>query len=152
MSNNNKDLPSRDKASQSANSARNIRADTALEVKLFDSELKVMDVLWREGDITAKRVSDILKEEIGWNMNTTYTVIKKCIAKNAIERIEPNFMCHALISKEDVQQAETDELIGKLYDGSVDKLFAALLGRKKLSAEQIAELKQIVGDLGEVKK
>ena len=123
-----------------------------MTVKLFDSELKVMDILWREGDMTAKRISDILKEEIGWNMNTTYTVIKKCIAKNAIERIEPNFICRALISKEDVQEAETDELIGKLYDGSVDKLFAALLGRKKLSAEQIAELKQIVGDLGEVKK
>ena len=121
-----------------------------MEIKLFDSELKVMDVLWREGDITAKRVSDILKEEIGWNMNTTYTVIKKCIAKNAIERIEPNFMCHALISKEDVQEAETDELIGKLYDGSVDKLFAALLGRKKLSDKQIAELKQIVGDLDDL--
>ena len=121
-----------------------------MTVKLFDSELKVMDILWKEGDMTAKRISDILKEEIGWNMNTTYTVIKKCIAKNAIERMEPNFMCRALISKEDVQEAETDELIGKLYDGSVDKLFAALLGRKKLSAEQIAELKQIIGDIGEI--
>lgn len=118
-----------------------------MAVKLFDSELKVMDVLWREGDQTAKRISDILKEETGWNMNTTYTVIKKCIAKGAIQRTEPNFMCHALITKEDAQEAETEELIGKLYDGSVDKLFAALLGRKKLTAEQIANLKKIVDDL-----
>ena len=116
-------------------------------IKLFDSELKVMDVLWKEGDRTAKQISDILKAEIGWNMNTTYTVIKKCIAKDAIERREPNYLCHALIPKEAVQEAETDELIGKLYDGSADKLFAALLGRKKLSAEQIAKLKQIIGDL-----
>ena len=123
-----------------------------MTVKLFDSELKVMDVLWREGDRTAKQISDILKAEIGWNMNTTYTVIKKCIAKGAIRREEPNFLCHALIAKEAVQEAETDELIGKLFDGSVDKLFAALLGRKKLSARQIAELKQIVGDLGEVEQ
>ena len=117
-----------------------------MAVKLFDSELKVMDVLWREGDMTAKRISDILKTETGWNMNTTYTVIKKCIAKGAIERSEPNFLCHALIPKEAVQEAETDELIGKLFDGSADKLFASLLDRKKLSAEQIAKLKQIVGD------
>lgn len=115
-----------------------------MAVKLFDSELKVMNVLWREGDTTAKKISDILKEEIGWNMNTTYTVIKKCIAKEAILRTEPNFMCHALISKDDVREAETDELIGKLYDGSVDKLFAAVLGRKNLTAEQIEKLKQIV--------
>ncbi len=118
-----------------------------MAVKLFDSELKVMEVLWKEGDKTAKEISDILKSRIGWNMNTTYTVIKKCIAKGAIQRIEPNFLCHALIPKEAVQEAETNELIGKLYDGSADKLFAALLGRKKLTAEQIARLKQIVGDL-----
>lgn len=53
-------------------------------------------------------------------------------------------MCHALIPKEKVQEAETNELIDKVYDGSADKLFAALLGRKKLSAEQIGQLKQIV--------
>lgn len=120
-----------------------------MEIKLFDSELKVIGVLWREGDTTAKRISDILKEEIGWNMNTTYTLIKRCIKKGAIERSEPNFMCHALIPKEEVQEAETNELINKIYDGSADKLFAALLGRKKLSAEQIEKLKQIVGDLEE---
>ena len=123
-----------------------------MAIKLFDSELKVMGILWKGGDMTAKQISDILKAEIGWNMNTTYTVIKKCIAKGAIQRGEPNFLCHALIPKEAVQEAETDELIGKLFDGSADKLFASLLGRKKLSAEQIAKLKQIVGDLDEVEE
>jgi len=118
-----------------------------MDIKLFDSELKVMDVLWKEGDSTAKHISDILKAEVGWNMNTTYTLIKRCIKKGAIERSEPNFMCHALIPKEKVQEAETNELINKIYDGSADKLFAALLGRKKLSADQISQLKQIVGEL-----
>ena len=117
-----------------------------METKLFDSELKVMDVLWKEGDTTAKHISDVLKEEVGWNMNTTYTLIKRCIKKGAIERSEPNFMCHALIPKEEVQEAETNELIDKVYDGSYDKLFAALLGRKKLSPDQIDKLKQIIGD------
>ena len=78
---------------------------------------------------------------------TTYTLIKRCIKKGAIARSEPGFMCHALVSKSAVQEAETDELINKIYDGSADKLFAALLGRKKLSEEQIQKLKQIVGDL-----
>ena len=120
-----------------------------MEIKLFDSELKVMDMIWREGDTTAKHISDVLKEDTGWNMNTTYTLIKRCIKKGAIERSEPNFMCHALIPKEEVQEAETNELINKIYDGSVDKLFAALLGRKKLTDEQIGKLKQIVGEFEE---
>lgn len=115
-----------------------------MKMKLYDSEIKVMKVLWREGDMSAKRISDILKEEVGWNMNTTYTLIKRCIEKGAIERSEPGFMCHALVTKEEVQEAETRELIDKIYDGSVDKLFAALLGKKELSAEQIERLKAIV--------
>lgn len=82
-----------------------------MEIKLFDSELKVMEILWREGDLTAGQIASILKEETGWNRNTTYTVIKKCIDKGAIERIEPKFICKALISKEDVQAYETEELV-----------------------------------------
>ncbi len=116
-------------------------------VKLFDSELKVMDILWKEGEVQAKQVAEALTKELGWNKNTTYTLIKRCIKKGAIERSEPHFMCRALIPKEDVQEAETDELINKIYDGSVDQLFAALLGRKKLSPKQIERLKQIVAEL-----
>lgn len=115
-----------------------------MDIKLFDSELKVMTVLWREGDVTARQIAAVLQEEVGWNVNTTYTLIKRCIKKGAIRRTEPNFMCRALITKEQVQEAETNELIDKIYDGSADKLFAALLGRKKLSAEQIDKLKAIV--------
>ena len=116
-----------------------------MEPKLFDSERKVMEVLWEaDAPVTAKEIAARLSERVGWNKNTTYTVIKKCIAKGAIERSEPRFLCHALIPKEAVQEAETDELIGKLFDGSVDKLFVALLGSKRLSADQIARLKELV--------
>ena len=111
-------------------------------MKLFDSELKVMDVLWTEGDMTAKEISNVLSGSIGWNMNTTYTVIKKCVAKGAIERTEPNFMCHALISKEEVRAAEASELVTKLFDGSPDLLFASLLGGKTLSRDQIDRLRR----------
>lgn len=115
--------------------------------KLFDSELKVMDVLWKRGDTPARQIASILTEDIGWNVNTTYTLIKRCISKGAIERREPGFLCHALISKKEIQQAETDELIDRIYDGCTDKLFASLLGRKKLSAAQIQKLKDIVNEL-----
>lgn len=117
-----------------------------MEVKLFDSELKVMSVLWREGDATAKHISDVLGEETGWNMNTTYTLIKRCIKKGAIRRSEPNFLCHALIPREEVQEARTNELIDKIYDGRAENLFAALLGKKSLSAEQVRRLKQMVDE------
>ena len=36
-------------------------------IKLFDSELKVMDILWKEGNVPAKHVADVLTKELGWN-------------------------------------------------------------------------------------
>lgn len=117
------------------------------DCKLFDSELKVMDILWKEGDVPAKYIAQVLAKELGWNKNTTYTLIKRCMKKGAIERSEPDFMCHALIPKKAVQEAQTNELIDKIYDGSADKLFAALLSRKKLSAKQIEQLNRIVNEL-----
>ena len=116
-------------------------------MKLFDSELKVMDVLWREGDLPAKAIARTLTEEIGWNVNTTYTLIKRCIAKEAIERSEPGFMCRALVSKEQVQQEETQELIDKVFDGSADKLFASLLGGRRISREQLELLRRMIDEM-----
>jgi len=118
-----------------------------MTVKLFDSELKVMNVLWKNGDTTAKRIAEILGDEIGWNVNTTYTVIKKCIAKGAIERSEPNFLCHAKVTRRETQENETAELIDKLYEGAADKLVACLLDSKRLSSDEIARLKAMVEEL-----
>src|SRR5699024_8090699 len=118
-----------------------------MEIKLFDSELKVMDILWEKGEMKAKNIADILKEEVGWKKSTTYTVIKKCIEKDAIERMDPHFICKPLISKEDVQSYETKELIEKMYGGATDQLIANLLGRNNLSGEEIKRLRKLVKEL-----
>ena len=115
-----------------------------MTAKLFDSELRVMNVLWKHGDTTAKRIAEILGDTVGWNVNTTYTVIKKCVAKGAIERREPNFLCHALITQGEAQYSETAELIDKLYDGAADKLVACLLDNKRLNADEIERLRELV--------
>lgn len=118
-----------------------------MEIKLFDSELKIMDVLWKRGDTTAKQLAEALKEQVGWSKTTTYTLIKRCIDKGAIERIEPNFVCRPLITIEQARELETTELINKMYDGAADQLVASILGRKNLSPEEIERLKQLVSNL-----
>ena len=118
-----------------------------MSIKLYDSELKVMELLWKEGDLTAGEISKILKEEIGWNRNTTYTVIKKCVEKGAIERIEPKFMCKAVISKEDVQEYETEELIDRMFDGSKKQFFASFLSANHLTPSELKQLKELVNQI-----
>lgn len=118
-----------------------------MENKLYDSELKVMSVLWEGGDLPAQQIAKQLTERIGWSKTTTYTMIKKCIDKGIVERIEPGFMCHALITREQARETETNELIDKLYGGSPDLLVASLLDAKRLSAAEIAKLRQLVDQL-----
>jgi predicted transcriptional regulator len=119
-----------------------------MPIKLFDSELKIMDVLWKNGDTTAKQIAERLKEQVGWNKTTTYTLIKRCMDKGAIERIEPNFICHPLVTIEQARELETTELINKMYNGAADQLVASILGRKNLSPMEIEGLKQLVDNLG----
>lgn len=116
-------------------------------MKLFDSELNIMQILWKEGDIPAKKIAELTKEQVGWSKTTTYTVIKKCIDKGAVERREPQFICHALVTLQEVQQYETEELINKMYDGSADRLVASLLGSKCLTEHEIEQLKQLVKNM-----
>lgn len=113
-------------------------------MKLFDSEWKVMEVLWQQNDQTAKAVSLHLAQSAGWNKNTTYTVIKKCIDKGAIERWEPNFVCHAAITKRQAQKEEADSLVDKVFGGSAELLFASILSDRSLSKDELARLRALV--------
>ena len=115
-----------------------------MDVKLFDSELKVMEVLWEQGAKTAKEIVDELSERIGWNKNTTYTVIKKCIEKNAIERGEPGFLCTPLVTRDEVARSETEQLIDKMFGGSSELFFSSFLKNQGLSEADAARLARMI--------
>ena len=113
-------------------------------MKLFDSEWRVMEVLWDRGDCTAKELSLQLTELAGWNKNTTYTVIKKCVEKGAIERRDPGFCCHACITRDQAQQEQADTLVDKFFGGSAELLMASLLRGRKLSRTELERLRALV--------
>jgi predicted transcriptional regulator len=115
-------------------------------IKLFDSELKVMELLWNNDELTALQIVAKLKESIGWNRTTTYTVVRKCIEKGAIERSEPNFTCRAIVTRSETQKYELEELKNKLFGGSRDLLVAALLSDEELTVEEIKNLKEYIKD------
>lgn len=113
-------------------------------MKLFDSELKVMEVLWEQGTKSARDIVDVLSERIGWNKNTTYTVIKKCIEKGAIDREEPGFLCKPLVTKDEVAQSETEQLIDKMFGGSSELFFSSFLKNQGISAEDAERLSRMI--------
>lgn len=112
--------------------------------KLFDSEVKVMEILWDHGPLPAREVSRVAADTIGWNKNTTYTVIKKLEAKGLLRRDEPGFLCTALISRGEAQKVEADTLLRKVFGGSRKALFSALLADEQLSEEERDELRRLI--------
>ena len=112
--------------------------------KIFDSEMKILELIWANEPVSAKELSILAGEKIGWNKNTTYTVLKKIEAKGYILRSEPGFVCTSLISREEIQKSETRGLIDKLFGGSRKALFSALLADESLSQEEIEELRQMI--------
>ena len=112
--------------------------------KLFDSEAKVMGILWEKSPICAKEVSRIAAETIGWNKNTTYTVLKKLETKGFIRREDPGFVCVPLVSRDEMQKKEAATLVRRVFGGSRKALFSALLEDEPLSEEEIEALRELI--------
>lgn len=115
-----------------------------MKEKLFDSEAKVMDIIWANSPISAKEISLIAAETIGWNKNTTYTVIKKLEAKGFLQRKDPGFICTPLVSRTQMQKVEAASLVKKVFGGSRKALFSALLDEEPLTEDELDELRRLI--------
>jgi predicted transcriptional regulator len=112
--------------------------------KLFDSELKLMEMIWCNAPVSAKTLASMAEAQISWNKNTTYTILKKLVEKGVVKRQDPHFICTPLIQKEQVQKAETRSLIDKLFNGSRKAFFTAFLEQEKLTDDEIHMLKSMI--------
>lgn len=115
-------------------------------VRLHEGELNVMELLWSNKILAAKDIAKIIKEYIGWEKNTTYTVIKRLIDKGVVVREDPGFMCRANITKKAVQKIETQALLEKLFNGSLNTFFTDYLRNQELQPLDILELEKIISN------
>jgi BlaI family penicillinase repressor len=117
-----------------------------MQKKLFEGEMKLMELLWETEPTSAKALSLLAADRIGWNKNTTYTVLKKLIEKEAVKREEPGFVCTSLVGRDTVRRRETARLIDRLYGGSKQALFSSLLADEALSKEELSELRALLDE------
>ncbi len=116
------------------------------DIRLHEGELNVMELLWSNKALAAKDIAKIIKEYIGWEKNTTYTVIKRLIDKGAITREDPGFICRANVTKRKIQSIETQALLNQLYNGSISNFITSYLAIQNLTGTDIAELQKIVSN------
>ena len=111
-----------------------------LAEKISDSELELMDVLWRAGEpmpIAAIRTE--LEKRRDWDSSTVKTLLRRLCEKGAVE-LERRGMYRAIITRADYSRWSARRLIGRVFEGSAKKLVASLLSDGQLTEADIAEL------------
>lgn len=110
--------------------------------KIFESEYRFCLILWENEPISSRELSELCKEKLGWSKTTTYTVIKRLSERGVVKN--ENTIVTSIVSKDEAEVSEIDELMEKKFEGSLPAFIAAFARRQKLSDEEIAEIRQII--------
>ena len=110
--------------------------------KIFESEYRFCLLLWEHEPINSTQLAALCKEKLGWSKATTYTVIKRLCERGVIK--SEDAVVTSLVSKEEVQAAEIDELVEKTFEGSLPAFIAAFTRHSKLNPEEVSQLRQMI--------
>jgi len=115
-----------------------------MDNKLSDAELAVMQILWEKGETRATEVADIAKAKYDWEKNTGYTYLHRLIKKGAVTRRDPGFYCTAACERDVLLAKEAQDMVGKLYSGSIGQFVSAFFGGKPISHEEKEQLQKLI--------
>ena len=110
--------------------------------KIFESEYRFCLMLWENEPIRSTELAKLCKERLDWSKTTTYTVIKRLSDRGVIK--SENAIVTSIVSKEEAQLSELEELVEKKFEGSLPAFIAAFGHRQQLSDAEIAEIRRII--------
>ena len=114
--------------------------------KIFESEYRFCLILWKNEPIASAQLAKLCKDELGWSRTTTYTVIKRLSERGVVKN--ENTTVTSLISKEEAQVSQMDEMLEKTFEGSIPAFIAAFAKREKLSDKEVEEIRRIIDPQG----
>ena len=110
--------------------------------KIFESEYRFCLLLWENEPIKSSELVRLCAAELGWKPTTTYTVIKRLSERGVLKN--ETTVVTSLVSKDEAQAAEIDELVEKKFEGSLPAFIAAFARRQKLTREQIDQMQHLI--------
>lgn len=110
--------------------------------KVFESEYRLCLILWEHEPIKSSELVQLCREQLGWKPTTTYTVIKRLSERGVLKN--ENTIVTSLVSKDQVQAVEIDELVEKTFEGSLPAFVAAFTKHRKLSAKEVDEVQAMI--------
>lgn len=115
--------------------------------KVFESEYRFCLILWEHEPVRSSVLVALCREQLGWKPTTTYTVIKRLSERGVL--VNENSVVRSLVSKDEVQAAEIDELVEKKFDGSLPAFIAAFTKHRRLSGAELDEMQRMIDEYRE---
>lgn len=110
--------------------------------KVFESEYRFCLILWENEPVKSSKLVELCKELLGWKPTTTYTVIKRLSERGVLKN--ENTVVTSLVSKDQVQAAELNEMVEKTFEGSLPAFIAAFTKHQKISDAEIDAVQQMI--------
>ena len=110
--------------------------------KIFESEYRFCLILWEHEPISSGKLVQLAKEALGWSKATTYTVIRRLSERGVLKN--ENTIVSSLISKEETQKSRLEEMVEETFEGSMPAFIAAFSKSKRLSREEVEQLRQLI--------
>ena len=113
--------------------------------KLSTGEMEILNLLWEQGPLTINEAHQAMDRPIGYT--TIQTRLNRLAEKGFVAKsAERPTKYEAAISRDTVGASHLDQLVERVASGSVVPLVAQLLSNRKLSHDEIAELKKFIAE------
>ena len=110
--------------------------------KIFESEYRFCLILWEHEPIKSGELVKLCREQLGWKPTTTYTVIKRLAERGVLKN--ENTVVTSIVSRDEAQAAEIDEMVDTTFEGSVPAFLAAFTKRRKISEEELDAIQEMI--------
>ena len=110
--------------------------------KIYESEYRFCLILWAHEPVKSSELVKLCAQQLGWKPTTTYTVIKRLSERGVVKN--ENSIVTSLVSKDQVQAAEIDELVERRFGGSLPAFIAAFARTKRLSKAEVDEMQRMI--------
>lgn len=120
-----------------------------MTIQISAAELDVMDVLWAKPGLGASEVYDALGDGKDWNIRTVKTFLARLVEKGALTTKEDGrrYLYFPAIDEAGYKAAAAGQFVDRVFSGRAAPLVAYLADSRGLTADDIAELEKLLGDL-----
>ena len=108
-------------------------------------ESRFADIIWNHEPIPSGQLVKLAEQELSWKPTTSYTVLKRLCNRGIFQNQKGTVT--SLISRQDFYAMQSEQFVEETFDGSLPAFLAAFGARKKLSEEEVEELKRIIDSL-----